>query len=140
MTLSNLKNDVYFLTGTDSDSYSDSTLERNLNRWYRTAVAWIWEASGTWEYDDSNKSTLPVATTDLGDDREDYSLPADAQRLVAVEIKNAQGDWKALEEIDKSQMNTGPSEFYDEPGLPQWYDTLGNSIVLYPPPSSDNVT
>ena len=136
MTLSDLQNDTYFLTGTDSNSYSDSQLNSNLNRWYRAAVSWIWEASGTWEYDDSNKSTLPVATTDLGEDREDYTLPTGAQRIIEVEIKNSSGYWVDLEAIDKSQMGGAPSEFLDTPGTPRYYDVVANAVILYPAPDS----
>ncbi|HKL12882.1 MAG TPA: hypothetical protein VJ907_04675 [Halanaerobiales bacterium] len=139
MNLSDLKNDVYFLTGTDSSSYVDDDIERNINRWYRKAVTWIWESISTWQYDDTNKSTLPIATTDMRDDQEDYSLPSGAQNLMKVEVKNKNGDWYELDPIDVSEVDS-PSEYYDEKGTPQYYDLMGNSIILYPAPDENEVT
>jgi len=133
MTLSDLKDDVYFLTGTDSNSCSDSDLEQNLNRWYRIAANWIWDATGTWEYDDTSKTDLPVATADLSQDKDVYELHQDTQRIIEVEIKDS-GDWYDLDEIDKSQMDVAPSEYYDDNGTPVAYDTLADTIVLYPTP------
>jgi hypothetical protein len=139
MTLNELKSDTHFLAGTDSQSYEDSDLERNINLWYRKAVSWIWDATGTWEYDDSNKNTLPVATTDLGDGVKNYTMPADAQKIIKVEVKNNNGDWDALDPIDKSEIDT-PSEFFEDKGMPKYYDLLANVLVLYPTPASSDVT
>lgn len=139
MTLNELKNDTHFFAGTDSGSYSDTDIERNINLWYRKAVSWIWDATGTWEYDDSNKTTLPVATCDLGDDRADYTLPTDAQKLIKVEVKNNDGNWKALDPIDKSEIDT-PSEFFEDNGMPKYYDVIANAVVLYPAPATSDVT
>lgn len=133
MTLQDLKNDVYFLTGTDSNSYSDSELESNLNRWYSIAVNWIWNSTGTWEYDDSTKGDMPVATTDLSKGKETYKLPTDTQRIIDVEVKY-DGEWRDLEEVDKSQMHQAPSEYYDDNGIPMAYDTVSDTIQLHPTP------
>jgi len=137
-TLSELKSDVRWLTRTDSSSYGDTDLERNINFWYRKIAAWIWEATGTWQYDDTNKTTLPIATTNLGQDRDNYSMPIDAQKLMKVEVKNNSGDWTSLDPIDVSEIDT-PSEFFEDPGMPQYYDVMANVVVLYPAPDSDDV-
>lgn len=139
MTLSELKTKARFLTNTSSDTYEDNDIEMNINDWYKRVVSWIWEATGTWEYDDSNKTTLPVATADLGDGREDYTLPTDSQMIVEIEVKDNDGNWHGLDEIDKSEMDT-PSEKYEDDGLPKFYDLIGNSAILYPTPSSSDVT
>lgn len=133
MKLSDLKNDTYFLTGTDSNSYPDDDCEANLNRWYRIAVNWIWDSTGTWEFDDSNKTDMPVAITDLSKDKETYKLPTDTQRIIAVEVK-IDGTWQNLEPIDKSEMDQAPSEFYDTNGSPEAYDAVSDTIELHPTP------
>lgn len=140
MNLSELKSDARFITNTNETSYPDTDLERNLNQWYKTAVVWIWKASGLWEYDDSNKSTLPEATTDLVDGQQDYPIPSDALRIHDVEVKNNSGDWHELPQIDKSEIPGGVSEYFDEDGFPKYYDLLGDSIELYPAPDASEVT
>ena len=139
MTLSELKLKARFLTNTSVDTYGDSDLEMNINDWYKRVISWIWEATGTWEYDDSNKTTLPVATADLGDGRADYTLPTDAQMIVKIEVKDNDGNYYGLDPIDKSEMDS-PSEEFGDDGAPKYYDLIGNSVILYPTPSSSDVT
>ena len=113
---------------------------RMINNWYRTVNAWIWEASAEWEYDDSNYTDLPIATTDLVDEQQDYTLPTWAQKIIRVEVKDNEGNWWKLEPIDQSQVDDALTEFEETPGLPKYYDIVGRSIFLYPKPDEDEVT
>jgi len=135
--------DARFLLGlsvSDTVSYNVKDLTRNINSWYRKANQWIWEATGTWEYDDSNYTNLPIATTDLVDGQDNYELPTIAQRLDRIEVMNAEGDYVKLTPIDKSQIDVAMSEFADEDGMPEYYDVIGRSIILYPTPDTTKVT
>lgn len=126
---------------TDTISYPTSDITRNSNVHYRTAVALIWDAVGDWEYDDSNKTDMPIATTTLVDDQADYELPSGAQKLERVEVKNDEGDYKLITPITKEQVTEDAmTGIFDESGMPQYYDVIGRSIVLYPTPSTDHVT
>ena len=113
---------------------------RMINNWYRTVNAWIWEASGEWEYDDSNYTDLPIATTNLVDGQQDYTLPTWAQKVIRVEVKDNEGNWHQLQAIDQSQIDEALEEFEETPGLPKYYDLIGPTIFLYPKPSEDYVT
>jgi len=129
----------------DGEISGDTTLlktfTRLINIWYRRVNSWIWEVTGTWEYDDSNYTDLPVATTDLVDEQQDYELPSTAQRIMRVEVLDSDGNWSLVYPFDETQVrDQAMSEFYETAGLPIYYDLKGRSILLYPKPSSDDVT
>jgi len=138
--------DIETLLGMDDGHISGNATRlkqftRMINIWYKRAVSWIWEATGTWEYDDSNKTTLPIATTDLVDDQQDYELPSIAQKVDRVEVMDDSGDYQLLIPIDKSQItDEALSEYYETNGMPVVYDLVGRSIILYPTPATADVT
>jgi hypothetical protein len=112
-----------------------------INAWYRRVNSWIWEATGTWEYDDSNYVDFPVATTDLVDGQQDYELPSNAQKIMRVEVLDSNGNYVKLRQFDESQViDSAVSEFYKTAGLPIFYDVKGFSVLLYPKPSQDRTT
>ena len=114
---------------------------RLINDRYGLVANKIWKTTGDWEYDDTNQTTLPVATTDLVADQQDYGLPSSAQKLERVEIKNQDGDYIIIRPIDKSQIeNQAMSEFYETAGTPVYYDVVGRSLLLYPKPGTGYVT
>jgi len=135
--------DTRFLLGlavNDTVSYSDNNLIRNINAWYRQVDSWIWDASGKWEYDDSNYNNLPIATTALVASQADYSLPTTARKILRVEVLDSNGNYNKLTQIDQSQITDAMSEFQDTTGMPKYYDMVGESIMLYPAPAAANVT
>jgi len=143
--LSGLIQDCETLLGMDDGTISgDSTLlktfTRLMNAWYRRVNSWIWEVTGTWEYDDTNYTDLPEATTSLVNGQEDYTIPSTAQKIIRVEVLDKDGNYRKVEPIDQSMVDVALSEFQETDGLPMYYDIRGNSIFLYPAPSSDDVT
>ena len=132
--------DIDFLLGTDSTSYALTDKARNVNRWYYRVGTWIWNATRRWEFDDSNLTTHPIATTTLVADQQDYSLPTTALKLIGVSVKNSSGDFYKLLPFDQSDTTLDRAEFMDTSGLPQYYDLVGDAIFLYPAPASGSVT
>ena len=138
-----LYQDARYLVGleiSDTSSYTIHNFIRNANAWYRKVNSWIWEATSLWEYDDSNYANLPIATTNLVDEQQDYELPSSAQRIMRVAIKDDSGDWHLLSQIDQSEIGDAMSEYLETAGLPSQYDIIGRSLMLYPKPSSSDVT
>jgi len=140
-----LYHDCLFRLGigsSDTTTYPfDPDFVRNANIWYRKVNSWIWRVTGTWEYDDSNFSDLPIATRTLVDGQQDYEIPSSAQKIDRVEVLDSDGNYRRLTPIDKSQIKSqSMSEYFETAGLPIKYDLIGRSIFLYPKPSSDNVT
>ena len=135
--------DARFLLGfsvNDTASYPINDLTRNINAWYRKANSWIWNSTGKWEFDDKNYSDLPIATTDLVDEQQDYSMPTTAQKILRVEVENVNGDWAELKQIDQTEIKESMTEFYETSGMPAYYDIVGNSLMLYPKPDTASVT
>jgi hypothetical protein len=124
----------------DTTQYPVEDFIRNANGWYEEINAWIWEATGDWEYDDSNYTTLPIATGNLVDAQADYELPSTAQKIDRVEVKDNSGNWSRLNPIDKSQVGSAMDEFLETNGLPVYYDLVGDSMILYPTPATANIT
>ena len=129
----------------DAEISGDTTKLKNFTRfiniWYRRVNSWIWEATDTWEYDDSNWADLPIATTTIVNNQQDYAIPSTAQRVDRVEILDISGDYQLLKPFDKDDIkDSAMSEYLETAGLPTHYDMIGESIMLYPKPSTAKVT
>lgn len=131
-----LVQDVLFLTRSTTASYPLVDITRNINSEYNNVNRLIWECSDTWQYDDSNATDLPISITDLVHNQNDYSLPTTAQRIERVQVEDINGNWVKLTAIDRNDIGVAVEEFLNTPGVPQYYDLLGTSLVLYPTPSS----
>lgn len=133
-----------FLTFGDSlDHTSDYPLAdmvSSANRWVQKVASWIWKASGTWEFDDSNQTDLPSAVTTLVASQQDYALPANALEIFRVEVKDSGGNWVKLKQLDQTEVKVALTEFEETAGLPHSYDVRANSLFLYPAPASASVT
>jgi len=127
--------------GISGDTTLLETFTRMINIWYRRVNSWIWEATGTWEYDDSNYTDLPNATQDLTANTQDYEIPSTAQKIDRVEVLDSAGNYQLLKPLDKSEIkNSSMSEFYETPGMPRYYDLVGHFVSLYPKPAAGSVT
>lgn len=140
MNVTNLNSDTDFLCGTTSASYPAADKVRNYNVAYQNVARLIWESANEWQYDDSNATTLPIATATLVNNQQDYSLPSTIQRLERVEVKDASGNYQKLTKIDIHDITIGAPEFLETAGMPLYYDLIGSSLMLYPKPSSSSVT
>ena len=139
-TKQGLMEDIDFLCGTVNASYPLADKTRNVNRAYEDVVRLIWECVDNWEYDDSNKTDLPIATTTLGHNQQDYAVPSTAQKIYGVDVKDSAGNYQKLEPKKPFDMGMARTEYAETSGLPREYDLLGNSVFLYPPPSSADTT
>ncbi len=132
--------DIDFLCGTSAVSYPLADKARNANRHYYKALIHILRASGRFQFDDSNLTTLPVLTFDLVAGQQDYNWPTGALKIEALEIKDNGGNWHRLKEIDSADLQTTITDFQNTNGVPLFYDTRGDSILLYPAPATGSVT
>ena len=113
-----------------------------MNIAYNDVARIIWESDGGWHYDDSNHtSNFAEATTTMVHSQQDYTLPTDAQRVNRIEVLDSAGNWIKLSPLDMNEVTTGLDEFLGgNDGQPLYYELVGRSILLYPPPSSGYVT
>lgn len=140
MNVTNLKSDIDFLCGSTSATYSDTNKIRNVNIAYQDVARLIWESAGGWQYDDSNATTLPISRATLVHTQQDYSLPTTAQRIERVEVLDKNSNWVKLTELNISDVPVAMLEHLSTAGTPLHYDLVGRSLMLYPAPSSANVT
>lgn len=120
-----------------------ATFTRLINNGLDEVTASIMEVDGRWQYDDSNYTDFPIATTTLVDNQQDYQLSVSHIKILGVEVKKSDGDYYVLRPLDLQDIRRkgmSVTEFFDEKGLPQYYDVTGNSLKLYPSPNATQVT
>lgn len=92
----------------------------------------IFEATGSWEYDDANSTDLPQATANLVLGTQKYALPTGALTVKRVEIKDEAGNWVQLLPLIRSEITQGIDSFLKENGQARYYRLLGETIELFP--------
>lgn len=135
-----LVEDARWMTNSDSNSYAVADITRCVNRWYYKAVIEAWKASSDWEFDDTNQSNFPIATTTMVASQADYSIPTNALKILRVEAKDVGGNWHIINPIDETEIDQALDEFYKTAGMPMYYRMVRNSIILYPAPASTSAT
>lgn len=101
----------------------------------------IMSCDGRWQYDDTNYTDLPIGTTTLVNNQQDYTLSVSHQKLLRIEILNNEGKYVKLDPIDMHTIEgVGMTEFMNGAGVPKYYDVQNNSIFLYPKPQTGFVT
>ncbi len=140
MTYPEITADVDFFCGSTSASYPLVDKARNVTQAYHDVARLIWQSADSWEYDDSNKTDLPIAVTDLVHNQQDYTLPSTAQRIHRIEILDSSSNYQKLDPIDNIDVDIAMSEYNESAGLPLYYDLIGRSVFLYPKPSSAYAT
>ncbi len=132
--------EIDFLVNTDSTKFPIEDKTRIINRWYEKTVGKILEADGRWQFDDTNYTTLPIATTDLNSGQQDYSFAVRFLRLTRMEVKDTNGVWRWLQPLDQNDVRRRSiTELGNQQGVPQWYDKLADSTFLYPRPNYTQV-
>jgi hypothetical protein len=139
-----LVNDVLFRTNVTTTEFPLLDITRYINEGYDRVANVILNSDGRMEWDDSNHTDQPIASTDLINGQADYGVftaaPAALQdwlMIERVEIFDSSGNGYLLNPIDQSTINCALSEYKDEPGIPEDYDFDGTQITLYPAPNYD---
>lgn len=135
MTLSQIKQKIYFLSKSNSSSFDATDMLVAINNAYERVTSLILHADGRWQYDDSNRDDFPVATANLVSGQNDYTLAAAHVRIVHVEVKDENGNWHKLSPVDRADSGYSPSEEEEETGTPVEYDKIGASLILKPKPN-----
>lgn len=140
MTISDIVNKTYFLTTTNSSSFPASDMLIEINNAYERVASLILSADGRWEWDDTNQTDLPIATTTLVDGQQDYALAIDHLAIDKVSVLDSGGNYQLLSPIDKKDIRVDLDQYLKTDGLPIQYDKRGTSVFLYPAPASGSVT
>ena len=140
MTIADLNLEARALVDADSTSLTDATLLRRVNSAYEEVVGKLIGLDGTWQFDDTNFTDLPIGITDLVAGQGDYSFDATHLEVERVEILDNNGKWLLMRPIDKSDITVALEEYFITDGLPTQYDKQGGSVILYPAPSAAETT
>jgi hypothetical protein len=130
-------NDIDWFLGTTVSDYPLVDKTRRINVWYGKVVTRIMQSDAKFQWDDLNASDLPIGTTSLVVNQQDYSI-ADSTylKILKVECKDSAGNWIPLTQIDYNEKkNIAMAEYHKTAGTPSEFDLVANSIFLYPKPS-----
>ena len=138
MDYTTLQADVDFLVDTDSNTYTVADKTRNFNIALDEVSGVIIGCDGTWQWDDTNYTDLPIGLTNVVSGQQDYSFADEHLVIEAIEIKNTDSTWTRLKPIDlypeyNQQSISSITDYLSTPGKPEYYDKVGGSIFLYPP-------
>ena len=139
--------EVYSLTDTDSGSYAIADVTRRANAALEELVGEIINADGTFQYDDTNHTTLPRGTGNLVEGQQAYSFAAEYLQITMIEVKDKDGNWYKLKPLDQDELgDRSPDEYFGvtsgspNTGGVEYFDQIADSVLLYPAPTSTHNT
>lgn len=146
-----LVQDCDFWVTSDITSYPLADKVRAANMALNEVAGLILSVDGRWQFDDTNYTDLPIGTTNLVSNQQDYGIDTSMIDITRVECMDASGKWIFLVPFDQkdlnvntnqsviagttSTVNTSLTDLMSTAGTPQYYDKIGNSIFLYPKPN-----
>src|SRR3990167_2343230 len=150
MTIADLNAEVRSLCDADSTSYTAADLLRRVNSALETCVAYIINADGTWQFDDTNFTTTPVGKGDLTSAGISYSFADEYLEIEGIDILDTGGRYIKITPFDAVEMGVSFEEHfnitfagstYTAPvGFPLYYDKHGDTIRLSSGPTAANTT
>jgi hypothetical protein len=124
------------ICGTSSTNYPLKDKARRANMGKSRFITIALENDTRWQFDDSNQTDLPIGTTNLVSGQQDYSFESGFLKILKVEVKDADGNYQQLTPIDRSEYDGSLETYFSTNGQPEYYDKVGNSVLLFPSPSS----
>lgn len=140
MTFTEIQAEARRIAKAKGNTYSIDDLTSSANRALERVTSLIRDAEGRWQWDDSNNTDFPSAVHTITSGQQDYELDPTHYRIERVEIKDSVGTWTKLIPFDQKDVEGTLTDFLSGTGLPQYYDKLGNSILLYPTPNYTQVS
>lgn len=111
-------------------------------------VGHIITADGTWQYDDTNHTDLPRGTGTLIEGQQSYTFASEFLEITAVDILSlVSGMYVRIKPIHPDDLGgLSPEEYFGmtsgspTKGFPEYYNLEGDSIRLWPAPTSTSCT
>ncbi|MBP7540376.1 MAG: hypothetical protein KA802_10560 [Saprospiraceae bacterium] len=124
--------DIYFGISANSSSYPIADVTRAVNMGLDKVSSIILQADNRWQFDDKNNTTLPIATTDLVLNQQDYEFDSTFLEVEKVMVSDPSGYYHEIYNIDIHDQ--GVTSYLENQasntGQPFRYDVIGNSILL----------
>lgn len=140
MTITDIFGETRDLVDATSTSYPDARVLRRVNTAYEDVIAQLINADGTWAFDDSNYTTVPIGTITMIEGQSSYTFLDTFLDVQTVKIMDKNGIWHILEPIDQSQVDFPLEDYLRTNAFPQYYAKDGNTIKLYPAPTATVIT
>ena len=141
MTISEINSFITLRTGADTNAFSAANRLISTNRWYEKVITMILKAVDGWDFDDSNKTDFPIATTSLVANQQDYSLPTNLLKIKRVEVTYDGTNWYKAEPFDINETGNATSSALIASNFTTskpYYDIQGRSVLLYPIPTANS--
>lgn len=135
-TKTGLVEDTYFRIWGNSDDHSAdyplADIARYINRYYDMVVTKILQSDKTWNWDDTNKTDLPIKDLNIVSGQLDYSIPGSEYLKVSrVEIKDQNGNWQQLEFFTSDMLvRRALKDLSGQSGVPQRFRLQANSLFF----------
>ena len=120
---------------------------RRINAALEELVGDIINADGTFQFDDTNQTDLPRGTGTLVEGQQTYTFASEYLQITMIEVKDSNGNWYKLKPLDQDDLgDRSPDEYFGltsgspTKGAVEFFDQLGDTIFLYPSPTSTSVT
>jgi hypothetical protein len=123
---------------TNSTTYPLKDKARRANIGLNKFVTIAMESDTRWQFDDTNYTDKPIATTNLVASQSDYTMGLDMLKVLKIQVKDTNGNFVELDPIDINDSDEPLETRFATAGQPQYYDKVGNSIILYPAPSANS--
>lgn len=146
MTISDINAEARALCDADTNSYQAADLLRRVNSAYEEIVGMLINADGTWQFDDTNYTDIPVGKITLVDGQQSYTFNDKLLDVEEVAILNDGDVFQKLIPIDHSEIPAGltlqeyfgGTETTPKTGFPQYYDKVSDdTIKIYPAPAAN---
>ena len=128
--------DIDFLLFGDSSTlntdYSLADRTRNVNIAWDEAVAELYKADPNFSWDDTTNTDFPIATQDLVENQDHYSLLDSALVIHRVRIMDQNGKLKTLEPALRRELSDSELE---SSGEPEKYYKIGSAVFPVPIPN-----
>lgn len=106
-----------------------------LNRSYDKLATILMSVDGRWQFDDTNYTDLPIGSTSLVANQQDYSFDVEYLDVEKVTALDTSGNVIILHPFDITDP-LGRAYLNDTTGgTPTHYDKVGGTIMLYPKPN-----
>lgn len=132
VNLSDIQNDVWFLTNTGSADYSTDDVNAQINKYLDILVSEIMSKMDDWEFRGE------IATADLSAGKYEYAFPSDILKIKRLEVMDSDGDYYPASRTDAAVWaNDFDTLLDDQAESRPLYDLLDNSLFIIPKPDTN---
>lgn|SRR5574343_984691 len=95
----------------------------------------IFSVANGWNWDDSNNTDLPQATTNIVSGTYRYAIPSSALTIKRIEVLDELGNSRRLKVFTKEKGDGSLGDLETQTGVPTHYFLIGDTIEVLPKPN-----